>query len=319
MTKEEKKKLKCKHCHESGHEVEECFKLHGIPDWYKRYKENRERYQAHFVDNAEDSGSSIGGYEQKNTEFDMSKIIQAEISKYMSTYVHPSTAVNQGKGDINCMHQQQEDPGNFDGYYAFSVLPSMEHNIWVIDSGASTHVCYNPNLLTNIYQLKKPIKIHLPDGTSRLVNYGGVARLNNDITLTCVLFVPEFTHNLISIAQLIQESGVRCLFYKTHCVFQKEGTDAVLGMGKLRENLYIYEEVVERHFCNLFRPMEMSLRNWHTFLGHPSISTMKHLPFLTEQHEEESFETLRNCEICLRAKQTRNPFPQLQKRSSHIF
>lgn len=248
------------------------------------------------MDNIEDSGSSTRGYEQKNTEIDMSKIIQAEISKYMSTYVNPSTTITQGNRDINFVHQQQRDPGTFDGYYAFSVLPSMEHNVWIIDSGASTHVCYNPDLLTNIYQLEKPTKIYLPDGTSRLVNFGGVARLNKDITFTGVLFVPEFTHNLISIAQLIQEAGVRCLFYKTHCVFQKKGTDAVLRMGKMRENLYIYEEVIERHFCNLFKPMEMSLRSWHTFLGHPSITTMKHLPFLMEQHDEESFEVLRNCE-----------------------
>lgn len=55
LTKEEKKRLKCRHCHEIGHEMDECFKLHGVPNWYKRYKENREKYQANFVDNMEDS------------------------------------------------------------------------------------------------------------------------------------------------------------------------------------------------------------------------------------------------------------------------
>lgn len=42
LTKEEKKRLKCKHCHESGHEIDECFKLHDVPDWYRRYKKNRD-------------------------------------------------------------------------------------------------------------------------------------------------------------------------------------------------------------------------------------------------------------------------------------
>lgn len=73
--------------------------------------------------------------------------------------------------------------------------------------------------ILSYYQLDKPIKIHLPDGSSRTVAYGGTTRLNKDIILTEVLFVPNFTHNLISVAQLIQSNGVKCLFYKTHCVF----------------------------------------------------------------------------------------------------
>ncbi|KAK6137097.1 hypothetical protein DH2020_029168 [Rehmannia glutinosa] len=35
-SKEEKAKLLCEHCGYSGHEIKECFKLHGYPDWYKK-------------------------------------------------------------------------------------------------------------------------------------------------------------------------------------------------------------------------------------------------------------------------------------------
>lgn len=50
ISKEEKKKLKCSHCHEMGHEAEDCFKLHGVPEWYKKYRESRGQSRAHFVD-----------------------------------------------------------------------------------------------------------------------------------------------------------------------------------------------------------------------------------------------------------------------------
>lgn len=32
LTKEERKRLKCRHCHETGHEMDGCFKLHGVPE-----------------------------------------------------------------------------------------------------------------------------------------------------------------------------------------------------------------------------------------------------------------------------------------------
>lgn len=63
LTKEEKLRLKCKYCGESGHEIEECFKLHSVPDWYKRFKENREKYQANYAENNEDTIASLGGFD----------------------------------------------------------------------------------------------------------------------------------------------------------------------------------------------------------------------------------------------------------------
>lgn len=31
--------------------MQECFKLHGYPKWYQRYKENKRMNKVHFVDN----------------------------------------------------------------------------------------------------------------------------------------------------------------------------------------------------------------------------------------------------------------------------
>lgn len=191
--------------------------------------------------------------------------------------------------------------------------------MWIVDSGASSHVCSNPELLQNIYQIGKSVEIYLPDGSCRKVDYVGTARLNENITLTDVLFVQDFIHNLISVAQLIQAQEMKCQFYKDHCVFQDESTCVILSTGRMRGNLYIFEEVVERQYCNFFRPMDMSLASWHVFLGHPSITTMKHYKFLRDAHSDESFNMLQDCDVCIRAKQARSPFPQLQRRTNSIF
>lgn len=146
-----------------------------------------------------------------------------------------------------------------DGHYVFSIVPSTEHATWIIDSGATTHVCYDREMLHTIYRLERPVTIHLPDGSLRQVTVGGKVQLNKDIILEDVLFVPGFTHNLLSVAQLIHDSGVRCTFYPTHCTFQRGHNDQIIGMGKMENNLYVLETVVENHFTHLFRAEDMTL------------------------------------------------------------
>lgn len=117
----------------------------------------------------------------------------------------------------------------YEGHYAFSIVPSMERDKWIIDSGASIHICTNPDLLTTIIELENPVRIHLPNGAYRIMSYAGTSRVNRNLVLTDVLFVPEFTQNLISTAHLIKDAEVRCSFYQTHRVFQKVRTEAVIA------------------------------------------------------------------------------------------
>lgn len=49
-SEEEKRKLKCTHRQEMGCEADEYFKLHGVSDWYKKYKESQGQNIANYVD-----------------------------------------------------------------------------------------------------------------------------------------------------------------------------------------------------------------------------------------------------------------------------
>lgn len=89
------------------------------------------------------------------------------------------------------------------GIMPFSILSSMERTTWIMDSGVSTHFCSTPELFSYIYKLKKPVEVHLPDGSSNRVLSAGNMKLNKDIILVDVLYIPGFTHNLLSVAQLI--------------------------------------------------------------------------------------------------------------------
>lgn len=82
--------------------------------------------------------------------------------------------------------------------------------------------------------------------------------MSKDIFLKDVLLVHGFTHNLLYVAQLIQDSKFKFIFLPTHCVIQARENDKVLGMGKMMKNLYVIESIVENHFYNVFDPGELT-------------------------------------------------------------
>lgn len=86
LYKEEKWRLKFTHCLEPRHGAYECFKLHGIPKWYKKYRENKMTWRVNLVEGEDDGLGSQGAIDQSST--DMSKLIQAEVVKYVGNYFH---------------------------------------------------------------------------------------------------------------------------------------------------------------------------------------------------------------------------------------
>lgn len=207
----------------------------------------------------------------------------------------------------------------FDGHFVFCILPSMHTTEWIIESGASTHICANPELLYTTYDLESPTRICLPDGSSKTISHAGKVRLNKSVLLDEVLYVPGFTHNLLSVAQLVKTLDIKCTFHPTHCIFQRNNTDQVVGIQKLKGNLYVMDTVTEKYYLSFFNPREMDVRDWHIFMGHPSITAKKHMKIAGTPFHRDALEVLENCEICYRAKQTRDPFPTLDRRSNALF
>lgn len=168
------------------------------------------------------------------------------------------------------------------------------------------------------FKYETPLLVKLPDGSSKEVYCGGSVRVNKDIYLDDVMLVPDFTHNLLSVAQLVKDSQAKCVFLPQRCIMQNQSIEAVLGIGKMVNNLYVIETAMENHYCHLFDPRDMDIHKWHVFLGHPSISAMRHMAVFKGLFSEESVKTIEKCEICLLAKQSRNEFPVLHRRTSDL-
>ena len=91
---------------------------------------------------------------------------------------------------------------------ALSVSSENEQCAWIIDSGATSHICRDKKAFTTLYQLQDPIDMVLGDGRALTAIGRGDVMLNmllpngesKSCTLCDVLYVPDLSHNLVSVA-----------------------------------------------------------------------------------------------------------------------
>lgn len=92
------------------------------------------------VENEKDTVSSHGGMDPKDTNHNMSKMIQLEIAIYVHSYMQQHGG-SLTKTNVNIMHESHKRDTLFDGHYASNILFSMNKNMSTIDSEASNHIC----------------------------------------------------------------------------------------------------------------------------------------------------------------------------------
>lgn len=77
-------------------------------------------------------------------------------------------------------------------------------NVWILDSGATQHICNDRRLFLNV-QTVKHISVKLPNHMLIQVKLMDSIQLTKEILLTNVLFVPQFELNLVSASSLTKD------------------------------------------------------------------------------------------------------------------
>lgn len=103
---------------------------------------------------------------------------------------------------------------------AFSVSNSFHNKSWIIDSGASNHMCSNFELLINPYKVYDSKLVSLPDGTMKSVTHAGDIKLTDKLILNDALFIPSFKYNLLFVNKLTENALIRIIFYPHYCLMQ---------------------------------------------------------------------------------------------------
>jgi len=119
---------------------------------------------------------------------------------------------------------------------------ALGNDAWILDSGASEHMCSEQTVLHDLCRLQQPIIVNLPNGSQVKVTKHGKLRISKDLVLNQVLHVPNFKFNLMSIRRLCEQLKYSVEFTEAICLLQGHFLRRPLVIGKSLLGLYILDK-----------------------------------------------------------------------------
>ena len=213
---------------------------------------------------------------------------------------------------------KQGDKPHEDAMLIGNALVAKSRNDWIVDSGATSHMCNDRDLFTELYQLGPSEKVTLGDGNS--LDVAGEGTVYMDMVLSdggrrrCalkkVLYVPKLAYNLISVSRAAQ-SGKSVIFDDSSCEFVNEAGETT-AVGVRRGCLH--------YLCCAVKPQERMYvtrtdnreRLWHRRFGHLNEQSMRKLAReeLVNHLDYSTSGEIGVCEACIGGKQCKSTFEQ---------
>ncbi|KAL2932871.1 Retrovirus-related Pol polyprotein from transposon RE1 [Bienertia sinuspersici] len=189
---------------------------------------------------------------------------------------------------------------------AGTCLITCSNSKWVIDSGATDHICSDLSMFDDNEKFdKRPNTIIVADGKHIVVEHVGKITFQNGIQLNKVLHVPGVRFNLISTHKLCRDMNCDIVFTNDKCLLQDKSQGTSLVLGSLESGLYTLSEQEDKVKTVQLAATSDEAKLWHLRLGH--------LPFNKLQYVDTSLkcspEHGNTCQVCPKAKQTRLSFP----------
>lgn len=194
--KAKKQQFYCDHCKITGHTKDRCCKIVGYPPNFKEntWKRGNDKPSANL---AQDACTKEGLVTAKLTSTQYQQLLEIlNKQKNSNSNTHANTSQHTGT-------------------YCFS---SLKIHDWIIDSGASDHMCHLLTIFSSYKQItNKEHVITVPDGGKIGVKYIGTVNLHNGLILHDVLYVPDFKFNLIAVNKLIADNECSVSFNNDGC------------------------------------------------------------------------------------------------------
>lgn len=176
---------------------------------------------------------------------------------------------------------------------------------WLIDSGATDHICSDLNLFHNY----KPVTgtnefIIVPDGRQVAILHIGYIIFNDHMVLHNVLHIPHFHYNLISVQRLCKDMHCSVVFNGHECLLQDHlQKEKLLLIGKLHEGLYSTSGLNNSSSSiSVFLSIKEDISIWYLTLGHVPFSKLK---LILELSSIQNSSTNLICQICPLARKTK--------------
>lgn len=195
-------------------------------------------------------------------------------------------------------------------------LMSKQDKDWIIDSGATDHICSNITLLESYNSLIGNDRfIIIPDGRKVQITHIGNVIMDNDIILADVLYVPDFHFNLISVKKLCKDLACKLVFIHDKCYVQNPSMKNQMHVGSLHQGLY-HTELKDKDDQILCCTAIEEAQLWHLRMGHIPFSQLK---LVQTQCDGKSYYEKFVCQICHAARQTRKSFHSSCIKTKSVF
>ncbi|XP_019447246.1 PREDICTED: uncharacterized protein LOC109350467 [Lupinus angustifolius] len=174
----------CTFCLRTGHTTDTCYKKHGFTPNYQTNARNVSNYAGHAsLDSLEEHHDLVDlSFKEEKSDpilaFTLAQhnVLKSLIQESMSQAKHSTNKPSSN----SIIATEQHISGN-------SQTTSFT---WILDTGATDHVCHSLSLYQNFKRIK-PLLITLPNGNQVIANYSGTVVFSNDLYLTNVLtFTP---------------------------------------------------------------------------------------------------------------------------------
>ena len=201
---------------------------------------------------------------------------------------------------------------------------------WIVDSGASTHMCSSRQHMSNISKSKIKNVTAANRSTVPVLGEGEVTlkyngpKTSRKVLLKNVLHVPNITSNLISVSAIAKRGG-KVIFCGKNCQIYNKYGDLVLEGELSNNNIYrvgfeqgsTQADAVDSGIAlKATHPADINL--WHRRMGHLNATYLKQLRQMAIGVDFENTQT-HQCEICVTGKLVQKPFNLNSKRATSIL
>lgn len=258
---------------------------------------------------------------RKNTQGIQSSTSSSEQeSFYAKTNLYCKICKKKGHMTKNCWknykNMKKNNPnnkGNKDNQKEFNSLALLAKDVafqkqWILDSGCTSHMCYNKEYFREIEETNKTLKLASKDHNTNILGKGRVDLLlntNKEIYLHNTLFIPDLCTNLLSIGK-ITDAGNTVLFKKDEATVRNPEYGIVIKAKRTEDGLYAIfpKNVINAKEEKVNFVKNNNISEWHSRLGHMNYMDMKlalknesliGLDFKIDEQPEE-------CEVCIKAK-----------------
>lgn len=241
--------VSCTYCGKTGHVYDDCFRLIGFPDDFKftKTKNPQNLAKGNAVIAGEEADAFSRNHEDSRNISNPQFPTRENYNQFMSKEQY-SNLVDQVRMDVrNNQGTYSGAPINANAVagtilkYSRSCFTVHNSRTWIIDLGASEHMCFDSKSFISLIPLSLPLHLSLPNSFKLNVTHAGSVRILPNLTIDNVLYVPEFTYNLLSVHKLANHLNCTVLFTPSACVLQGHSMKKEQVFGEVVDGLYFLQ------------------------------------------------------------------------------